>query len=169
MNAGIGLHNVWEFECYDKDGNLKWKDGFTNLTTTEGLNHILDVEFHATTQVTTWYVGLVNNSPTPSYAAGDTMAQIGGTNGWTEFTTYTGNRQAYVEAAASSGVTTNTASKAAFPITGTATIDGGFLCSAATGTSGILFGEGAFSSPGDRSVVSGDTLNVTITITATST
>jgi hypothetical protein len=45
----------------------------------------------------------------------------------------------------------------------TYTVSGAFLCSVATGTSGILFSASEFSAPGDRSVVSGDTLNVTYT------
>jgi hypothetical protein len=130
---------------------------------TVGLNHTLDVELHGTTQVTTWYVGLVG--ATHTFAAGDTLASHAG---WAEDTTYTGNRQEFVEAAASSGSTTNSASKAVFPMTGTVTINGCFLCSASSGTSGTLFGEGDFTG-GARSVVNGDTLNVTVTVTITST
>jgi hypothetical protein len=46
---------------------------------------------------------------------------------------------------------------------GTTTIAGAFLTNVATGTSGILFSEADFQSPGDRAVVSGDVLNVTYT------
>jgi hypothetical protein len=46
-------------------------------------------------------------------------------------------------------------------MTGTVTVDGAFLASVDTGTSGVLFSVSAFQAPGDRAVVSGDTLNVT--------
>ena len=42
-----------------------------------------------------------------------------------------------------------------------ATIAGAFLTNVATGTSGLLFSESDFQSPGDRVVVSGDVLLVT--------
>jgi hypothetical protein len=42
-----------------------------------------------------------------------------------------------------------------------ATIAGAFLANVATGTSGILFSVSDFQAPGDRTVVSGDVLNVT--------
>ncbi len=52
---------------------------------------------------------------------------------------------------------------AVFSINGTVTIAGAFLTSNNTkgGTTGILFSASDFQSPGDRAVVSGDTLNVT--------
>jgi len=60
---------------------------------------------------------------------------------------------------------TNTASKAVFTINGTTTVGGAFLTSNDTkgGTTGTLFSAADFQSPGDRSVVSGDILNVTYT------
>jgi len=62
-------------------------------------------------------------------------------------------------------VITNSASPASFSINATATIGGAFLISNNTkgGTTGTLFSAADFQSPGDRSVVSGDTLNVTYT------
>jgi hypothetical protein len=57
----------------------------------------------------------------------------------------------------------NSGSVAIFSINATSTIAGAFLTSNDTkgGTTGILFSVSNFQSPGDRSVVSGDTLNVT--------
>jgi hypothetical protein len=40
-------------------------------------------------------------------------------------------------------------------------VAGAFLTNVATGTSGILFSESDFQSPGDRVTVAGDVLNVT--------
>jgi hypothetical protein len=60
-------------------------------------------------------------------------------------------------------VISNSASVAVFSINGTVTVAGAFLTSNNTkgGTTGILFSASDFQSPGDRAVVSGDTLNVT--------
>jgi hypothetical protein len=121
--------------------------------------------FNSGTQVTTWYVGLITGPGSgTTIAAGDTLASHAG---WTEFTNYTGNRKAAVFATATTAdpsVITNTASPAQFAITGAGgTVAGAFLASVATGTSGVLFSASDFQSPGDRVVVSGDTLNVQYT------
>ena len=158
-NVGLDLANIWKVTCLDKDGNVKWEEEKKNLIVTEGLNHILDVTFHADTQVTTWYIGL-KGSGTP--AAGDTMASH---SSWSEITDYSGDRKEWTEGAASSGSMTNSSS-VDFSITGTATIAGAFLNTASTGTAGTLYGVVDFSSA--RSVISGDTLQVTVTVTAAS-
>jgi hypothetical protein len=55
---------------------------------------------------------------------------------------------------------------AVFNINATSTVGGAFLTSNSTksGTTGTLFSAADFQSPGDRSVASGDTLNVTYTL-----
>jgi hypothetical protein len=89
--------------------------------------------------------------------------------GWTENTTYSqSTRPAAVFAAATNAnpsVVTNTANKATYSINGTTTIGGAFLTSddVKGGTTGTLFSAADFQAPGDRSVVNGDTLNVTYT------
>jgi hypothetical protein len=67
-------------------------------------------------------------------------------------------------------VATNSASPAVFNINATATVGGAFLTSdnAKSGTTGTLFSASDFTT-GDRSVVSGDTLNVTYTFSLTAT
>jgi hypothetical protein len=42
-----------------------------------------------------------------------------------------------------------------------ATIAGAFLTNVASGTTGLLFSAADFQSPGDRTVVNGDVLNIT--------
>ena len=158
-NVDLGLANYWKVTCLDKDGNIKWEENEKNIIVTAGLNHVLDVEFHATTQVTTWYIGL-KAAGTP--IAADTMASH---SSWAEITDYSGDRKEWTEGAASSGSMTNSSS-VDFSVTGTATVAGAFLNTAATGTAGTLYGVVDFSSA--RSVINGDTLQVTVTVTAAS-
>jgi len=160
MESGFKVGGVFEVECFGPDGKLKWKDTAKNLVTNEGLDHILDVVLHGETAVSPWYIGL-KNTGTP--AAGDTLASHGT---WTENTNYTGDRQEYVEAAASSQSVTNSASKASFSISvDSQTISGAFLAGAATGTSDTLLCVADFTG-GDKSADNGDTLEVTYTISA---
>ena len=159
MKDGIKLGGVFELECYDKKGILKWTDNWKNTVVNVGLQHVLDTVFSGGSAVTTWYLGLTDSSPTVN--AADTLASH---TGWVEETGYTGNRMAWVEVRSSQSMT-NSASVAVFPITGTATIGGAFLCSVATTTTGVLMSAGALTG-GNRAVVSGDTLNLTYTFAA---
>lgn len=148
-------------ECYDKDGLLKWSAEESNLVVNVGLQYMAGVALTSTTQITTWYIGLYGAGASNTPAATDTLATHGG---WTEVTPYSGSRPAASFAAATNAnpsVVTNSASPASFSINATQTVGGAFLCSAASGTTGTLFSAADFQSPGDRSVVSGDTLNVT--------
>jgi hypothetical protein len=158
-NVGLALTNIWTMTCLDSSGNVKWSETKKNLITTEGLNHILNTQFHGGTQVSPWYIGLKG---TGTVAAADTLASHAG---WSEVTDYDGNRKEWTEGAASSGSMTNSSS-VDFSINGTATVAGAFLSSVATGTSGTLYGVVDFAS--SRSVLSGDTLQVTVTVTASS-
>lgn len=149
-------------ECYDKDGNLKWRDESKNLVVNVGLQYLAGCGLTSTTQITTWYMGLYGSGSTNNPAAGDTLALHAG---WTEITPYSGNRPSVTFAAATNAnpsVVTNSASKTTYTITaaGPTTVGGAFLCSAASGTSGTLFSAADFSSPGDRTVYSGDVLTV---------
>ena len=157
---------VFAIECIDKDGNLKWKAESKNLVVNQGLQTMNAVYFTSGTQITTWYIGLYGAASSNNPAAGDTMSSHAG---WTEETGYSNaNRPTATFATpttADPSVVTNSASPASFSINGTATIGGAFLTSNNTkgGTTGTLFSAADFQSPGDRSVVSGDTLNVTYT------
>lgn len=157
----LGLRGRFDVVCVDKDGNEKWRDTAFNAVTTEGLNHILDVQFHAETQVTTWYIGLIRDDNYSALAAGDTLASHAG---WEEADEYTGNRLEWTEGAAAAGSMTNGTS-VDFPMTDTETIKGAFLSSVATGTAGKLYCTALFTG-GDKACANGDTLKVTYTLTA---
>lgn len=152
-------------------GGMKWQDRNGNIITTAGKNDILDQYFDQGTGPAL-YVGLIDDTAAFTPNAASTIASLGGGGGALEFTSYTGNRQQFYAAAASGGAIANSGTAGAdpgpaqFPITGADTLQGGFLCTAATGTSGILVSENDFSG-GDRAVVNTDTLNVTITYTLT--
>ena len=156
---------VYKIQCVGADGQLKWEQETPNLVVNQGLQDMNTTYFNSGSQVTTWYVGLITGpGASTTIAAGDTLATHAG---WTEYTDYSGNRKAAVFATATTAdpsVITNSASPAQFAITGAGgTVAGAFLASVATGTSGILFSAADFQSPGDRVVVSGDTLNVQYT------
>ena len=169
LGESVGAGGVYTVECVGPDGQVKWSDQFHNLVMNGGLANMNGAYFAGSAQTTTWYLGLVEGPGSgTTFAAGDTLASHGG---WTESTAYTGNRKAVTFGSATTAnpsVITNSASPSAFAMNATATIAGAFLCSASSGTSGILFSAGDFTG-GDKSVASGDTLNVTYQFSLTAT
>jgi hypothetical protein len=122
--------------------------------------------FKGSAYTAAWYIGLYGAAASNSPAAGDTMASHAG---WTEIVPYSNaTRPAATFGTATTAnpsVQTNSASPASFTINATATVGGAFLVSNSTksGTTGVLFSASDFTAPGDRSVASADTLNVTYT------
>jgi hypothetical protein len=168
LGFGLGVKNVYRFVCRDKDGNIKWIEEIQNRVTTQGLNDLLTKYLKGSAYTAAWYVGLIDNASFSALAATDVAAQIGGTNGWLEATYYSqATRVAHTLGTASAGSIDNSASAAVFTINGGGgTLYGGFIDSSSviSGTSGTLYGEGAFAST--RAVLSGDTVTVTATCTA---
>ena len=157
---------IFTVQCHDKDGTLKWSAEKHNLVVNVGLKDMNDKYFTGSAYTAAWYIGLYGAGASNTPAAGNTMSSHAG---WTEVTAYSqATRPAATFAAATTAdpsVITNSASPATFSINGTTTVGGAFLTSDNTknGTTGILFSASDFQSPGDRSVVNGDTLTVTYT------
>lgn len=157
---------VFTVTCYDKDGNFKWEEKTPNLVVNVGLQDMNTKYFTGSGYTATWYLGLYGAAATNNPAAGDTMASHAG---WTEVTAYSqATRPQAVFGTATTAdpsVISNALSVAVFSINGTTTVGGAFLTSNNTkgGTTGILFSAADFQAPGDRSVISGDTINVTYT------
>jgi hypothetical protein len=161
---GMRAGGVFHVQCLDKDGNLKWETSEHNLVVNEGLQNMNTEYFKGSTYSASFFLGLVTGPGSgTTFAAADTLAS----KAWTEYTDYAGSRKAVTFGTATTAdpsVISNSASPASFTISGAGgTVAGAFLCTVASGTSGVLFSESDFQSPGDRVVVSGDTLNVTYT------
>jgi hypothetical protein len=153
---------VFHVQCFDKDGNLKWETSEHNLVVNTGLQNMNTQYFSGSTYTATLYLGLITGPGSGiTYVATDTLAS----KGWNEFTNYSGSRKLVTFGTATTAnpsVISNSASPSQFLISGGGgVVAGAFLCTVASGTSGVLFSESNFQSPGDRTVVASDTLNVT--------
>lgn len=156
-----------EVQTLLRGGDLLWVAAARNLVVDEGLDEILDKFYNGSSYTAAHYVGLTDGTPT--FAAGDTIS--GTHSGWAEVTAYSEtNRQDFTPGTVSGQSVDNASNKASFSINSdNTTIGGSFLVTNNTkgGTSGILIGGAAFSA-GDKTLDNGDTLNVTVTATASS-
>jgi len=176
---GMGVEGYWHVECRDKDGNLKWTEGFPNLVVAVGKQLMLDTLLKGSSySVTGPYLGLTNASLTP--AATDVMSTIVPSK---EFTNYTVGGSAVRGTAVfasststgstPSNVTSSTATAITYTITGAGgTVYGCFLVlgsgasSTQSNTGGTLYSEGNFSVA--KTTTAGDTISCTYSTTATS-
>jgi hypothetical protein len=166
MHEGSKGGGVFNVVCLDKDGNTKWTVQSYNLVVNAGLQDMNAKYFSGSSYTAAWYLGLYGAGASNDPAAGDTMSSHAG---WTEDSGYSESTRPACSfgtaTTADPSVTTNSASTATFSINASTTIGGAFLASNNTkgGTAGVLFSAADFGSPGDRAVVSGDTINVTYT------
>jgi hypothetical protein len=170
LGERLMIASRWDFECYDKDGNLKWQElDRPNVVTTEGLNYLLEVMFRHGLQIqdNDWFITAIETDTTAA------ITQTYAVPVYTEWDGYTeAARQLYVPAAASGGAVTNTASKAIFTASEDKTLYGGALVGGGSAAStwkdtaggGILFCYSKFSS--SKAVESGDTFKITCAIQA---
>ena len=156
----------WNFECYDKEGNLKWAElNRPNSITNEGLDAWLNIMFHGATQITAWYIIPVETDTTATTALTYAVPGFTEWDGYSELT-----RQAFVGAAASSQSITNSANKAVYTSTETKTLYGGALVGGGTDADtkndtaggGTLFCYSKFSA--GKPVESTDTFKIYCTI-----
>lgn len=162
FNESMSAGGVFTVTCYDSEGKEKWVDICPNLVVNVGLQDMNSKYFTGSSYTAAWYIGLVNGtSASTTFSGGDTLASH---VGWDENTSYSGNRKALSFGAATLADPSNinnASSAASFTMNANATIAGAFVANVATGTSGTLFSVSDFQSPGDRTVVSGDVLNIT--------
>lgn len=169
---GLAAKGFYTVICHDADGNLKWESRSDNLVVNVGLQDMNAKYFTGSAYTAAFYIGLYGAAASNNPAAADTMSSHAG---WTEVVAYSqATRPACtfgVPTTANPSVATNSASAATFSINASTTVGGAFLTTNSTksGTTGTLFSAADFQAPGDRAVVSGDTLTVTYTFSLTAT
>ena len=168
--------------CRDKDGNVKWEDGFENQVMQVGKILAMNTLLYTASGYTLVgpYLGLITSAT--GYSPTDTMASH---SDWTEFANYTVGGSAVrgtavFTTATGNNVTTsgsNIVTSAATAITYTITGSGGVVtgCFLVTGsgasstinsTTGTLWSAGGFAVA--KTTTAGDSVTVTYTTTATS-
>ncbi len=164
----VGTELRGEFRCRILDpvtGEVVDDFKVANAPVTVGLNSLLNVGFRATTQITAWYVGLINGSGFSAVSASDTMASHAG---WTEYTAYSEPvRQTWSPGAASGGVLVNSSVMTFTNGGATGSIQGMFLASSSTKGEAVstLYSTAVESSP--RSLAAGATFQVYYQVTLT--
>lgn len=144
-----------------------FRDAYKNLVVDQGVNHALDIELSGGTQITSWFLALLQGTPT--IAASSTYQNLMST-GNEEFTTYSeGTRQAWSDGGVSAKSVDNSGSPATFTISSDGqTIGGAALVSSNTKNDNaagpFMYAAGAFSA-GDKSLDTNDTVDVTATFT----
>ena len=163
------LHGRWHFVHRDIYGNIVDEEWVDNIIPNEGIDYILNAAIHGDTQISAWYFAPFTNDYTPT--ASDTYASPGYTEATSEYSEST--RQEWVEGAASGQQITNSTAAtitAATDVTiyGAGLVGGGTAPDTKGDTSGggVLLASAALASP--KSLSNGETLDMTYTITGSS-
>lgn len=151
--------NTYRIRCH-RNGKLIWEEKINNLVVDEGLNDVLSQYFKGSSYTAAHYMGLKGAG---AIAAANTLASHAA---WAEITAYSGDRKAITLGAVASQSVDNTASPCQFTFTGSAAVDGIFVATVATGTSGVLFGAADFAAT--RNVIANDVLSIDATFTQAS-
>lgn len=187
MNMAAVTHNRYTFHFSGgpitltyHDGSVQivdeWTEVIENLTTTEGRTEMLDKYFKGSSYTAAWYMGLISNTAIGSIAVGNTAAKITTstpnpptTNDWAESTGYSqSTRPAITFGTAAAAALSSSGAPSTFSINATVALYGAFIVTNSTkgGTSGKIYGEGAFGSV--ISVGSGVTVTVYVDLTIAS-
>jgi hypothetical protein len=162
----MAINGTYHAVCYDSNGQVKWEAPIENLVVTVGKNLTLDTILgnSAAGAVVMGLKGTGTAIAADTQASHASWLEVGGTNA----PAYSGNRPtpSFSAAAASSKATSSAVS---FSMTSTGTVAGCFIniggSATKDSTTGTLFSAGDFSS--SKSVVNGDTIAVTYTLTLT--
>lgn len=181
-NENLASDGYYHVVCRDKDGNVKWEDGFENQVMQVGKILAMNTLLYTASGYTLVgpFLGLITSAT--GYSPTDTMSSH---SDWTEFVNYTVGGSAVRGTAvfatatgnnvttAGSNIVTSSASAITYTITGAGgVVTGCFLVtgsgasSTISSTTGTLWSAGGFAVA--KTTTAGDTVTVTYSTTATS-
>lgn len=76
MKTDIKWCGNFEISCQNKDGRLKWQDKCKNALFNEGEYAILDIALRGGPAPASWYLGLMNNTLSPTPAKDSTLTTL---------------------------------------------------------------------------------------------
>lgn len=164
------LHGKWHFVHRDIYGNIIDEEWVDNIIPNEGIDYVLNAALHGDTQISAWYFAPFTNDYTPT--SSDTYASPGYTEATSQYSE--SNRQEWGEGASSDQQITN-ATAATITAAASVTIYGAGLVGGGTAasTKGDTTGGGTLLSSAKltsaKSLSTGETLDMTYTISGSST
>jgi hypothetical protein len=156
----LGFKGEFYLEAFSREGRRLWGLLVPNAPVIEGLTDILSTNFNDGTKKTQWFIRLIDSAGFDELDADDTLASH---PGWSELTSYSGSGKQWTPLTAAGALITNT-TPAEFSFTAACTVKGVLVCSAASGTSGVLWSTAALAAA--RSFQAGQSLRVTYTLRA---
>lgn len=162
------VKSAWDTVCIGKDGVEKWRDHSENIVTEQGLTAILDVMFMGGTQLSDWYVVLIEDGDAPTSASTYAVPI------YTECTDVTNATRPVYTGVQVDQIIDNAAAKAVFTIdTGGEDLMGGALVGGpiATATIGDVASSGAIlycaiEFDAVKPMVASDIISITITLSS---
>jgi len=162
------LKGCYHAQCFDAAGNLKWSTPGPNTVVTVGKNDLLNKYMNGSSYTAAFYMGLISSVSYSAISASDTMSSHAGwlEAGGANAPTYSQSARPTTAWSAASSGSISLSAALTFSITSSGnSVEGAFLTTVATkdGTTGTLFSAGVFTG-GAKAVSSGDTLNVSYTL-----
>lgn len=159
----VNVENIFTIERLDVDGNVIERQEVCNAVTSAALNTFLNTFFGSDVKRTNWYIGLISGVGYTGTSTSDTLASHAGWTEWTYVSESPVRREWVPTVSTAQSVTSTTV--ATFTITSQGNglpIQGVFVTDVASGTSGLLWATGLFSTP--STVTTGQDFRVTYTV-----
>ncbi len=166
MKSSMGLRGKYRVERYVGDKHL---GGFnlSNAISDSGTNYFLSAAVTAATQLSSWFIGLINSTGFTAASVANTLASHAG---WVELTTYSESARPQWSPSLGTKLLTN-ATATTFTFNAAGVVQGFFVASDSTknGAAGTLLSLATFRNSGDtadepKTVTNGEVWRVTYTI-----